>query len=150
MVEPMSFHRAPAAIAVALALGCGSRTLDSGSAADAASESDAEAGTPPDSASCFSSAVPDSFRACVADGDCVVVEHATNCCNPTVYTGIAISARSAFLVCEGPWRASLPACGCDAAPMTEAGESVMDPTKVIVRCVALGGPTKVCRARLAP
>lgn len=116
---------------VVLVAGCASRT--SPEAAAVASDSGAA-----DAAACVGEKVPASLRACSVDADCVVVAHATNCCNDTVYTGIAKVSLGTFNTCEASWRTTFPACGCEAAPSIEDGTGTppVDASQVVAKCSA--------------
>lgn len=107
-----------------------------------------------DAGTCFDSGgvVPTSMKRCGTDADCTTGDHTINCCGSHVVTGVSKSEDARFISCEKSWDASLPGCGCPAAPtQTDDGKTIVDPTKVVVHCAGSGGgATGVCQTTLAP
>ncbi len=143
-------------------LACGGKAGDSGTGTDAGADSTSD-GTPSDTASdtgtvdgpsdtaegCFDDAgtVPSvPFKQCGGDGDCVVVQHQTDCCGTIVLMGVAKSKSSAFSTCETAWQKHFPPCGCAPGPTkTEDGKTPTDPGKAVVKCTDFTSGGGICK-----
>jgi hypothetical protein len=95
-------------------------------------------GTTRDAANgCFADAVPDSYKTCSVDRDCMEKIHMTDCCGNSRSIGINVSTFAEYSRCEQIWRDHFPGCGCAGRdPVADDGKSVASGTQATVHCVA--------------
>lgn len=78
---------------------------------------------------------PTFDKSCVADRECVVVTHQTDCCGNSEAIGVNAGQQMSFDDAERICRSQYPACGCPARPpVAEDGQSANDPSRIAVSC----------------
>lgn len=92
------------------------------------------------------STFPTFDRACAGEGDCVVVEHQTNCCGTLRALGIRADQQAAFDAAEASCRAMYPGCGC-ASMATQADDDTIDDGSTPARVLCAAGQ---CTSTFAP
>jgi len=76
-------------------------------------------------------------RTCMADADCVIVDHQTDCCGNSRAMGIRADQRAAFDADEAICERMYPGCGCPAGPpVADDGMSAIPPATIAVACVS--------------
>lgn len=76
-------------------------------------------------------------RSCTSDGECVAVQHVTDCCGSKRVMGLRATGQGRFQELESQCSASYPACQCPPLPtMTDDGSGVKTGSNVAIGCVA--------------
>jgi hypothetical protein len=89
-----------------------------------------------------------TFKACKSDTDCVIRQHAVDCCGAIEFVGIATAGATSLASCETAWGAHFPACGCDSGmTKTEDGKESLpgqDAGALQVHCTNFTNNGGVC------